>query len=130
MASDDRPKPKQKPAMPEPEPERDGVDEASEESFPASDPPSWEPLRPGAPERKKAASGLSFDEAHVLTRSLPSVKRSGSYGTPSLKVLGKMLVRMKEDGESMEPALLEQLLEDAWREAAPKKLVAAARARR
>jgi hypothetical protein len=45
--------------------------------------------------------GVSFAEVSKMGRALPGVVESTSYGTPALKVDGKLLVRLKEDGETL-----------------------------
>lgn len=44
---------------------------------------------------------MTFDIVCDLARSLPEVEESTSYGTPALKVRGKLFARLKEDGETL-----------------------------
>jgi hypothetical protein len=50
---------------------------------------------------KQQSRGVSFADVSKLGRALPGVIESTSYGTPALKVDGKLLVRLKEDGETL-----------------------------
>jgi hypothetical protein len=44
---------------------------------------------------------MTFDDVRKLALSWPEVEDGASYGTPALKVRKKMLVRLKEDGDSL-----------------------------
>jgi hypothetical protein len=44
---------------------------------------------------------MTFDEIRKLALAWPEVEDGTSYGTPALKVRKKMLVRLKEDGDSL-----------------------------
>src|SRR5882757_2096706 len=44
---------------------------------------------------------LRFDDVRKMALSLPGVEDATSYGTPALKVGKKLLVRLKEDGETI-----------------------------
>jgi len=44
---------------------------------------------------------MTFDDVRKLTLAWPEVEDGSSYGTPALKVRKKMLVRLKEDGDSL-----------------------------
>ena len=105
---------------------------------------------------------MTFDTVRRLAKALPGVEDGLSYGTPALRVRGKLIARLREDGESLVvkidfedrevlmqadpqtfyitehyrnyPAMLvrlskvdvdalRELLEDAWRRVAPKRLV-------
>ena len=112
---------------------------------------------------RASASGVTFMQVSAVAVKLPEVEISKSYGTPALKVHGKTLARLKEDGETLvlrtdfvsrqiltqaDPdtffftdhyrdyplvlvrlakvsrAALPDLLERAWRQVAPEKLIA------
>jgi hypothetical protein len=107
---------------------------------------------------------MTWNEVRELALAWPGMADSTSYGTPSLKVGGKFVLRLREDGETLalridvlertermaaDPAAffitdhyadypavvvrlahvkrrdLSTLIESAWRDLAPKKLVAA-----
>jgi len=44
---------------------------------------------------------VTFDQIRELALKLPGVEDGTSYGTPALKVNGKLLARLKEDGISV-----------------------------
>ncbi|GIQ71698.1 MmcQ/YjbR family DNA-binding protein [Bradyrhizobium sp. RD5-C2] len=44
---------------------------------------------------------MTFDDVRILVMAWPEVEDGSSYGTPALKVRKKMLVRLKEDGDSL-----------------------------
>jgi len=44
---------------------------------------------------------VTFDDVRKMSLVWPEVEDGTSYGTPALKVRKKLLVRLKEDGDSM-----------------------------
>ena len=44
---------------------------------------------------------MTFEDVRRIAHRLPGVEDGTSYGTPALKVKGKFLVRLKEDGETL-----------------------------
>jgi hypothetical protein len=44
---------------------------------------------------------VSFKDVRKLALALKNVEESTSYGTPAFKVDGKLIARLKEDGESL-----------------------------
>jgi hypothetical protein len=44
---------------------------------------------------------VNFDDIRKMSLAWPEVEDGTSYGTPALKVRKKLLVRLKEDGDSL-----------------------------
>jgi hypothetical protein len=47
------------------------------------------------------AAPVTFDDVRKIALAWPEVEDGTSYGTPALKVRKKLLVRLKEDGDSL-----------------------------
>lgn len=44
---------------------------------------------------------VTYDSVREMARTLADVEESTSYGTPALKVKGELMVRLREDGDSL-----------------------------
>lgn len=51
--------------------------------------------------RRKATAGVTFETVRRFGLALPETETSTSYGTPALKVRGKLFARLRDDGESL-----------------------------
>jgi hypothetical protein len=50
---------------------------------------------------RASAVGVTYEAVKLAALSLPEVEESTSYGTPALKVRGKLMVRLREDGQTI-----------------------------
>lgn len=55
----------------------------------------------GTRQRARISVGVSFETVRQLAHRLPAVEDSTSYGTPALKVRGKLFARLHQDGISL-----------------------------
>ena len=63
---------------------------------------------------------MTFDEVRQIALALPEVEDGTSYGTPALKVRKKLLVRLRDDGDSLVMPGVPQDERDMLVERAPK----------
>lgn len=51
--------------------------------------------------RSKPIAPVTFETVRQLALALPEVEEGTSYGTPAFKVKGKLIARLREDGDSL-----------------------------
>ncbi len=59
------------------------------------------PRKPARSRSSVSPLQAAFEPVRRAATGLPEVEESTSYGTPALKVRGKFLTRLKEDGETI-----------------------------
>lgn len=57
-------------------------------------------LSPPPPSRPRRR-GMTYAAVRAIGLKLPGMEDATSYGTPALKVRGKLVVRLREDGETL-----------------------------
>ena len=50
---------------------------------------------------RSRSAGVTYEAVKVAALALPEVEESTSYGTPALKVRGKLMVRLREDFQTI-----------------------------
>lgn len=51
--------------------------------------------------RSNSRGRVTFDTVRELASAFPGVEEGTSYGTPAIKVKGKLLARLREDGDTV-----------------------------